>query len=216
MGSGAPLVMLAGAGGKGSVFLGLARRWKQVFRCMMPDPEPPFQSEAAALHMLSRLDAEGIDTFHLLGVSLGGCVAQQMAAQAPRRVHSLTLSATFAQLDAPAREVIQPLKQDCLTLSDDALMRRWLQLLYGEAAPPPAPGVLDRIAFASQLDAALAHDSTQLLPHIHCPVHITYGEEDRLIPPHLSLALADSIPQATVQAYPGGHMHWLALAPRPI
>lgn len=212
MGKGEPMLLLAGAGGSGAVFLGLARRWRDNYRCLMPDMEPPYETEAAAHAMVRRLDAVGVASFHVTGVSLGGCIAQQIAAQYPERVLSLTLCATFARLEGEGRERVARLREDRLSLADEAFLPRWMDYLYGDT-PRPSLRAMDTPAevFAAQLDAALAHDGRPLLSAIACPVRVTYGRDDRLILPELTIALADGILGAECEAYPGGHMHWLDL-----
>ena len=49
-----------------------------------------------AADALDLADALGLETFHLLGVSMGGAIAQEMALAAPERVRTLTLAVTFA------------------------------------------------------------------------------------------------------------------------
>ena len=54
-GEGAPLLMLAGAGGRGAGFMPLARRWRAQYRAYMPDPCAPFAPEEAARGLLARM-----------------------------------------------------------------------------------------------------------------------------------------------------------------
>ena len=213
LGRGEPLLMLSGAGGRGSVFLPLARRWQASFRVLMPDPEPPYEPDAAAHAMIRRLENAGVGSFHLLGVSLGGCVAQVLAALWPERVLSLTLSATFARLDDPARRTIEALRDLRRTGGDEAFAAAWSAALYGEDAAPrlPARGFAAK-SLCAQLDAALSYDGTALLSRIRCPARITLGVDDRLIPPALTAALAADIRGASLMRFAGGHMHWLRLA----
>lgn len=209
---GPPLLMLAGAGGRGTAFLPLASRWKAQYRCLMPDPTPPYAAEEAAEIMLRQLTAAGIDTFHVLGVSLGGCMAQQVAVQAPDHVLSLTLSATFVRMDDATYARVNALRDARLTLPGDAFLLKWFSLLFGDAPWPRGATAPPRDTFAAQTEAALAYDGTATVPGIRCPTCVTYGTDDALIPPALSIALAQAIPGATAQPYPGGHMHWQALS----
>ena len=88
-GEGAPLLMLAGAGGRGAGFMPLARRWRAQYRAYMPDPCAPFAPEEAARGLLARMREAGVERFDVLGASLGGCTALAMAALAPERVRCL-------------------------------------------------------------------------------------------------------------------------------
>ena len=86
-----------------------------------------------------------------------------------------------------------------------------MDLLYGDMPRPAGSGGVPADALAAQLEAALAFDGRPLLPRIRCPVCVTFGREDRLIPPRLSRELARGVAGAALEAYPGGHMHFLAL-----
>lgn len=210
LGNGPPLLMLAGTGGRGAVFLPLARRWQARYRAVMPDPAPPYAPEESARHAMQAMKMAGMASFHVLGVSLGGCVAQQLAIQFPANVLSLTLCATFARMDAPTRAKIAALRDARLALPDPAFLPLWLNALYGSAAHPPMAAMDTPPAlFAAQLEAAMAYDGTSLLRAIRCPTRVTYGRDDSLIPPTLSAALAEGIDGAATEAYPGGHMHWM-------
>src|SRR2546423_8605311 len=54
---------------------------------------------------LALADALELDSFHLLGVSMGGAIAQEMALAAPERLRTLTLAVTFAAGSAWARKL---------------------------------------------------------------------------------------------------------------
>lgn len=214
LGEGAPLVMLAGVGGRGAAFLPLARRWRARYESFLPDPTPPYAPWDAAEATLRLLDVAGVgETFHLLGASLGGCVALAMAARYPARVRTLTLCATFATLDGETRAGLLCLREARLVLPEETFLPLWRAALYGDApCTEIGRAAVPAEAFVRQLDAALAFDGRALAPRIRCPACVTCGEDDRMIPPRLSIALAELIPGARLETHPGGHMHWLALA----
>lgn len=135
-GEGAPLLMLAGAGGRGAGFMPLARRWRAQYRAYMPDPCAPFAPEEAARGLLARMREAGVERFDVLGASLGGCTALAMAALAPERVRSLTLCAAFARLDEETAGRLAALRGRRLALPDDAFDAEWMDLLYGDMPRP--------------------------------------------------------------------------------
>src|SRR5207253_5537056 len=63
----------------------------------------PLSVEAMADDALAIMDAERIDRFHLVGHSLGGVIAQEIALRVPERVRSLSLLCTFARGKQGAR-----------------------------------------------------------------------------------------------------------------
>ena len=65
--------------------------------------EGPYEITDMAADALALADGLELDSFHLLGVSMGGAIAQEMALAAPDRVHTLTLAVTFAAGGAWAR-----------------------------------------------------------------------------------------------------------------
>jgi pimeloyl-ACP methyl ester carboxylesterase len=66
--------------------------------------DAPYEIADMAADTLGLADALGLDTFHLLGASLGGAVAQHVALAAPERVQTLQLAVTWAGSGAYARE----------------------------------------------------------------------------------------------------------------
>ena len=56
----------------------------------------PYEIADMAQDALALADALGLDSFHLLGASMGGAIAQELAVAAPERVRTLTLAVTFA------------------------------------------------------------------------------------------------------------------------
>ena len=56
----------------------------------------PYEIADMAADALALADALELDSFHLLGVSMGGAIAQEIALAAPERVRTLTLAVTFA------------------------------------------------------------------------------------------------------------------------
>jgi pimeloyl-ACP methyl ester carboxylesterase len=164
------------------------------------------------------LDAAGVQSAHIVGVSMGGMVAQEFALQYPQRVRSLILGCTqagglhavpaapdvlMALMSQPnlapdnAAEVFIPILYDAATPrerieEDMAILRKW----------PPSPAT-----FAAQLQAIVAWEAYQRLPGIAAPTLIIHGASDRLIPPRNGELIAARIPQAKLVTIPhAGHM----------
>jgi len=169
---------------------------------------------------LALADALELESFHLLGMSLGGAIAQEMTIAAPARVRTLTLAVTWAGGGAWSRKLsevwsarVQRTSREervdellLLTLSEQffentqavAYMRN---LILENPHPQPAD------AFARQLDAGSRHDVRASLPSLAVPTHVIGAEHDILVPVWKSHELAELISSAeltVLEAAPHG------------
>jgi pimeloyl-ACP methyl ester carboxylesterase len=161
------------------------------------------------------MDALGISSAHIVGLSMGGMIAQEMAIGHPARVSSLTLVCTFAAMDPNTQGILRAwraARPHCddvdftLMLSSwlfthrffqqPEAVRQFLELVSGNPFPQSATG------FQRQCDAVMAHDARDRLSKIKAPTQIVVGAEDNLTPPHLSRDLAARITNARVAEVP--------------
>jgi pimeloyl-ACP methyl ester carboxylesterase len=105
-GIGEPIVFIQGAGLHGDGWLPQTQTLKSNFRCVTFDNRGIGQSQPASAEItvsqmaedtLAVMNAAGITAAHLVGHSLGGAVALQVAASVPQRVRSLALLCTSAR-----------------------------------------------------------------------------------------------------------------------
>jgi pimeloyl-ACP methyl ester carboxylesterase len=170
------------------------------------------------------MDALGIAQAHVGGASMGGMIAQHLAAQHPARVASLTLMMTTSgarSLPGPSLRVQRELMSRPMGPGEDAAVA-WVQRLFGVIGSPAYPladpqrrarvQALVRRAWhpagsARQLLAIAADgDRTPLLGRIHAPTRIIHGEADPLVPVACGRDLALRIAGAQVDFIPGmGH-----------
>jgi 3-oxoadipate enol-lactonase len=158
---------------------------------------------------LALADALELDSFHLLGASMGGTIAQEMALAAPERVRTLTLAVTYASagrwgqtLSAVWGARVQRMSREervdelmLLCLSEEFFENAegvaWLRdLMLQNPHPQPAD------AFARQLHAAARHDASDRLAALDMPTHVIGAERDILVPVWKSRELAELIPGA--------------------
>ena len=158
---------------------------------------------------LDLADALGLETFHLLGVSMGGAIAQEVALAAPERIRTLTLTVTFARggawgqllsktwsarvRDAPRERHVDELL--LLNLSEE-LFEDPAKVEFARSLMLQNPNPQDPEAFARQLDASSRHDALGRLPSLSMPVHVIGGERDILVPVWKSKEIAELIPGA--------------------
>lgn len=155
---------------------------------------------------------------HIVGHSMGGQIAQELALTAPERVGSLTLLSTWA---SPSRRLIA-LLTDMSALADkispEAWQRSFLPWVLTDAAYT-TPGLIDQIVQANvanpdRLSAALlqaqaaaigASDTSSRLSALKRPTLVAVGEQDVLTPPGYSQAVTRAIDGSKFALLPGGH-----------
>ena len=161
-------------------------------------------------------DALGLDRFHLLGVSMGGAIAQEMALAAPERVNTLTLAVTFAEGGAYARKLAEQWGSRVGRLSREEHLDELLLLTLSEAFFENAdavdfvrsmalqnPNPQTPEAFARQLHASSRHQAGERLRTLEMPVHVIGAEYDVLLPVWKSREVADLIPGSRLTVFEG-------------
>ncbi len=198
--------------------------WAALRFAMRIPIQAPYGVADMAADALGVLDALGLQRVHVCGASMGGMVAQHLAAKHPARVKSLTLMMTTSgarQLPQPAMAVRKALMARPDGRIPDAVVAHLVRLLgiIGSPAYPSEPGRLrQRLAAmvarswhpagtARQLVAVAADgDRSALLPAIHAPTHILHGDADPLVPVAAAHDLQRKIAGATIDIVPGmGH-----------
>lgn len=231
-GAGAPLLFISGTGGdlraKPNQFdgpfpkafdmisydqRGLGRSDKPDARYTMAD----YADDAAAL-----MESQGWDSAHVIGVSFGGMVAQELALRHPGRVRRLVLACTSpggAGGASFAFHEIEHLKGEerakyLTPISDTRRDAAWAaanpetyaQIIAMTAADPYADEPGRAQGAHRQLEARADHDTWDRLGQISAPTLVAGGRYDGIALPATLERLAGRIPGAELRFYDGGHM----------
>ncbi len=186
-------------------------------RQLLARPRPDAYDLAdMAADTVGLLDALGIERVHLFGMSMGGMIAQTVAARHPARVLSLTsiFSTTgHRRVGQPARSTLLRLAKSPARTVEESVERHLAMLGHiGSTVFPPdeeherawATAVWDRCggpragaAVARQIGAIqAAGDRTAELARITAPTLVVHGDRDLMVDPTGGRATADAIPGA--------------------
>jgi len=220
-GSGAPVVLIHGWGSSAEIFNGLMRQLPDC-RCLAPDLPGYGASTAAATLDLAALsedllhwcDALGLKKVTLLGWSLGGMIAQELAARFAQRFERLILFATTPRFVATSDwphgltdTAVRALARDFKRAPAPTLANFWSLQFQGEC-PPPSPLQVDveTATALGGLEQLRRSDLRHQLAAITLPTLVLHGSADIIIPIGAGRFLADAIPQAHFHEFCGyGH-----------
>lgn len=162
--------------------------------------------------VFSAMNALGISKAHVMGVSMGGMIAQHLAADHPEKIGKLVLVVTCPAINPKAAACIEGWKQDALRDDHTALMDSNVRLIYSDAyyeknkrlvpmlAKLTKPDSYDR--FLKQADACLTHDALEKLASIQAPTLVVGGEQDQVLGGDPSRELAAAIANSRLHMYP--------------
>ncbi len=180
-------------------------------------PAGPYTTELFAQDAKALVDHLGVTDFHLMGVSMGGMIAQEYALAYPSDLRSLTLACTYAApgpfcsrmfslwadmapiMGVPAvmRDVsLWAFTQEFFEDREDELAEFETAMAYMNQPTP---------AYLAQLHSIRHHDTTDRLSQISVRTLVLAGEEDILIPVQLSKALHELVPGSEFRTTKGGH-----------
>lgn len=172
--------------------------------------EPEWSTRSFAADAVTVLDDLGIERAHVYGTSMGGRVAQMLAADHPARVDRLVLACSSPG-GPHASERTQAVRRSLADPDPAVRRRRLLSLMYTDERlarstwshllgdPHMTPDATRR-----HLRVSNRHDAWDLLPDISAPTLVLHGNDDEMVPASNAELIAGRIPDATVWTRPGG------------
>ena len=224
-GTGASVVLLHGLGSCAADWAGQAAVLEPRYRVVCIDlpghgasPLRPggLTVESIAHDVAALLDELSGEAVHIVGLSLGACVALRVALEAPRRVRTLTLVNGFARLQPRGPGDLARLATRLLLLGTAPMTSVAAHVARGLFPWPEQRALYDaavarlaatpRTAYAAALGALARFDARGQVAAIRRPTLVVAGDRDRTVPLAAKAWLAAAIPGARLAVVPGsGH-----------
>jgi 3-oxoadipate enol-lactonase len=201
-GTGPPILLIMGLGYPSCMWFRTRPVLVNSYRTIVLDnrgvgqsdvPPGPYSMAAMADDAAAVLDAAGLSSAHVYGVSMGGMIAQEFALQYPQRVRSLILGCTAA--GGPTAQRAEPAAIEMLkartSMSGEEAAEAAIPFIYDTATvrdlidediATRRPWFAHREGYLAQLQAILSWESFSRLPQIDAPTLVIHGKNDRLVP----------------------------------
>src|ERR1039458_1925531 len=230
-GSGPPMLLIMGMSGTAlhwcEPFLTALRRDFEVIvynhrgvgaSSRLDEPISIVQMAADAVGLLDALD---IDSAHVVGISMGGMIAQELALAHPERVRTLTLGCTYCGGEGSilaSPEVLQRLTEAMMSGDRERALRTGFEvnvsatMAADEEAYAAFLEIGRRRAVAvpvvmAQMQACIAHDTNARLSELAMPTLVLHGTDDQLLPLENGRLIASRVPGSQLEVFDDvGHL----------
>jgi len=230
-GQGEPLVLIMGFAGPRLGWIFQKRAFRKHFQVITLDnrgvgrsdkPSGPYSMRMMADDTVGLMDHLDIEKAHILGVSMGGMIAQELAVNYPNRVRKLVLGCTFAREDeisghsteyfrglgveeGYSKDKLRSVAAERVLTTDLSLaFNNWLYKMIVAPLSKVFARLLANKGIRAQFEAIVDHDTLDRLHKIEAPTLVITGTQDRIIRPSSSKAIANRIPNAKLVKVDGG------------
>jgi len=215
-GTGAPILLIMGLGYPSAMWHRMRPELSASYRTIALDnrgagesdvPPGPYSMTVMASDAAAVLDAAGVPSAHVFGMSMGGMIAQEFALQYPERVQSLILGCTAP--GGPNAKRAEPAAIEMLKartwMSREQAAEAAVPFIYDTATPRHLidediatrhPWPTSPAGYLAHLQAIVAWESFPRLPQITAPTLVIHGKADRLVPSANGELIAARIPGA--------------------
>ena len=223
IGEGFPLIMIMGLGANVDwwdprMILELSKKFKVVMFDNRGAGRTDVSNRSYTVKLFADdtagfMNALGISRAHVLGISMGGMIAQELALNYPEKVEKLILCSTNcggSKSIPPSGEVLRLLVADRSLLSPEEIARMVIPLLFTKdfikrnqdfmelSIQQIMKAPISNEAYMRQLKAIMEFDTYDRLHQIEVPTLILHGRQDVLVPFENASILAEAIPNAKV------------------
>jgi pimeloyl-ACP methyl ester carboxylesterase len=221
-GEGEPLVLVMGLASTLDMWHRTLPVMKEHFRTIVIDnrgvgrsevPSAPFSIATMASDVAAVMDAAGIESARVFGISMGGMIAQEFTLNYPHRVRSLVLGCTNfggPNVKPASPKVIELLRARGMMAPDEAA---WAMVPHIYDHSTPRERVEEDIAirmkwfptmegYFGQIGAIFSWDARPRLSQIQTPTLVIHGETDELVPPENGRMIAELIANAKLVILP--------------
>lgn len=223
-GEGEPLVLIEGLASDHNAWIPHLEELKKQFRCLVFDnrgmgqtdhPESEYTTRIYADDTARLMEATGFTQAHLVGLSMGACIAQELCLAYPEKVLSMLLVSAWARADNYFRELINLWIYLAENAGPDAT---WMDVLLWSFSPKmynERPKDIQDLkeglrqaeislpAFIRQAYSLITHDAFDRLNQVKVPTLILVGEEDIFTPYRLAQGLHQAIPHSQLKVLEG-------------
>ncbi len=162
------------------------------------------------------MEALGIHNAHILGVSMGGYIAQELALNYPDKVKSLILGCTSCGGKRAVLMSEERIKKFTAndSLTPEEILHKDMDIYFSDRFIVENPDKVQKFidislryyqpadAFLRQFAACLKHDTAARLKSLKVPILITTGDDDPLVPSQNSLILKELLPGSELYLFP--------------
>jgi pimeloyl-ACP methyl ester carboxylesterase len=236
-GRGYPLILIRGLGSNADHWYAQVPAFERHYRVIVfdnrgiarsGDPGSPFSIQDMAEDTVSLMDALQIGQAHVLGLSMGGMIAQEIAIRYPERVKGLILTVTHcggAHQVRAEESVVETIRRMIVENGMEVRIKA-VKVFFAPRTLMERPEIVQEYAAVSmrypadsnilqrQWDAINGHDACDRLEQVKAATLVLTGADDVVIPTANSKILAERISKAELLVVPGGGHHVLIEQPR--
>lgn len=177
-------------------------------------PSGPYSTRDLAQDVVDLLDHLELESAHLVGLSIGGQTALQVAFDHPQRVRRIVVSNTGASIGTPQgwADRAAVVAADGLDSIAEAIVANWLTPTYAAAQPAEVAELIemllsnDPVGYAASCHALAGFDAHSWLGQITAPLLAIGATGDGPTPPAVTRQIADGVPNGQFVEIPGTHI----------
>ncbi len=235
-GEGEPLLLIYGLAGRGNGWKFQVEALAPNFRMITFDnrgvgesdqPAEAYSLAGMADDAAGLLDALGIESAYVFGISMGGMIAQEFALRHPQRVRKLALGCTHPGIKhcVPSPAWVTEIFKSLPGKPREQAVREGVAFNYSPYTQQHRPELIESLiplfvdnrqrlhGYLNQINAVWAFDAFDRLPQIAVPTLVMTGTDDVLVPPGNSKIIAERIPNARLMEFSNaGHLFFIEKA----